>query len=273
MNIHKLKVLSQTNWIKTLYINFKLLPFSQARHLPILVYGKCDVEIGDRGQIQLKSRAMFGSIFIGNNDSYAWGKKKSQYNKTYFSINGNVVFNGTYHFIGNGCKVYVAENACLTMGNNVYFNCDNKIICSNSITIGENTRFSWECQVMDTNFHFIVDTEGKTKRRSGQIVIGKNCWIGNRVTIQKGCVLSDYSIVASNSLVNKDFSTIHNGTFAGTPAKFIKSGLNRLLNFALEYALDEYFDKNPDIDEVKVDKEESKKYWSTKNMTITPIEK
>ena len=90
---------------------------------------------------------------------------------------------------------------------------------------------AWECQVIDTSFHYIESTDNSfdVKPLTQPVIIGDRVWIGNRTTISKGSVIPDDNIVASNSLVNKDFSLI--GSFnmlAGIPAKVIKKGINRI---------------------------------------------
>ncbi len=107
----------------------------------------------------------------------------------------------------------------------------------NSIEIGEFVRIAHETQVFDTNFHFTENPEypGYVPI-SKPIKIGSYCWIGNRSTIQKGTVLRDYTIVASNSLVGKDYSTIPIYTIiGGMPAKVLKSNCRRVYNSKEEF--------------------------------------
>jgi len=112
--------------------------------------------------------------------------------------------------------------------------------------IGLNTRLSWECQVFDSNFHYLVDNNGYTTKCLGEVIIGENVWIGNKVTINKGTVLPNKTIVGSGSFVNKDFSQYGEGCIvAGMPAKFIKSGYRRLFNYDKQTEVDEFFKNNP----------------------------
>lgn len=72
-----------------------------------------------------------------------------------------------------------------------------------------------------------------------EVVIGDHVWIGNRTTISRGTVLPDDSIVASNSLVNKDYSS--EGSFcmfAGMPAKVVKRNIKRIWNEREESDID-----------------------------------
>lgn len=139
-----------------------------------------------------------------------------------------------------------------------------KIHCAYYITIGCYSRFSWETQIFDTNMHYLVDENGYVKNNKGDIVIGDYCWVGNRCTIQKGTRLPDYMVVASNSVVNKDFTTKEFGVIAGIPAQYIKGGYKRLLDFRIERMLDKYFYENPSVlktnisDLVSIEKNEYK---------------
>jgi acetyltransferase-like isoleucine patch superfamily enzyme len=53
------------------------------------------------------------------------------------------------------------------------------------------------------------------------IKIGKNCWIGSKVTILDGVTIGDGCIIAAGSVVNKSFP--QNTIIGGVPAKFLKS--------------------------------------------------
>jgi acetyltransferase-like isoleucine patch superfamily enzyme len=53
------------------------------------------------------------------------------------------------------------------------------------------------------------------------IKIGKNCWIGSKVTILDGVEIGDSCIVAAGAVVNKSFPS--NSVIGGVPAKILKS--------------------------------------------------
>ena len=107
----------------------------------------------------------------------------------------------------------------------------NKIITKKRIEIGAYTRISWETQIFDTNFHYTIREEDDyIAPRNAEVKIGDKCWVGNRCTISKGTKLPSHTIVASNSLVNKDFTQSEQQHFilAGSPAKIVKVGYRRL---------------------------------------------
>lgn len=270
MTFKQFKFYMQANWIKTLYFNFKLLPFREAVKCPILLFGKCDVTIGKNAVLTQDHPQPFASTFIGNSCSAVWGVNKRPM-ETYIDIHGHLYLNGNKQFIGNGCRIIIDETGTLKIGDHVVINDRTKICCQHDIYIGDFTDVSWECQIFDTNFHYMTDTSLRVGRKKGSIYIGKNSWIGNRCTIQKNTVLEEDSILASNSLINKDFTGIFQGTFAGIPAKHICSGKLRIRNVAMENAIERCFREHPDIDFVSVNIAESKKYNSSENVGVTPI--
>lgn len=58
----------------------------------------------------------------------------------------------------------------------------------------------------------------------GQVVIGKNVWIGDKVTILPGVSIGDGSVIAANSVVTKSIPPY--SIAAGIPAKIIKQNTN-----------------------------------------------
>lgn len=72
--------------------------------------------------------------------------------------------------------------------------------------------------------------KGKISFRHAPVVLEHNVWVANSVSIMKGAYLPAYTVVASNSLVNKNFSEIgEHCLIGGIPAKYITNGVERLL--------------------------------------------
>ena len=148
-------------------------------------------------------------------------------------------------YIWNGVKIVVAKKAVLELGDFSNIGSDSKIYCEDHIVIGEKVSVSWESQIFDTNFHYYVH-EGLIKRKNGPVVIGHHCWIGNRTTISKNSKLPPYSIVASNSLVNKDFSSNkEGGMYVGQPARLMQEDCIRI--FEDEGVVNDFFNDDVDI--------------------------
>lgn len=246
--MNAIRTLVSINLIKTILFNFKVFPLKTAIHFPIVFYGRCQVVTG--GKVELNVKPCFALLTIGRNQSLTFGERGSHTDVTYFRISGTLIINGYNNTFANGCKIYIKKSGCLCLQGNILIQNHSKVHCANSITIGEYSRISWESQIFDTNMHYLINPDGRISNNKGTVVIGNYCWIGNRCTIQKGTMLPDFSVVASNSLVNKDFTSQPHGVIAGTPARLISKGSKRLFDKKAERKLDSLFQQNPAMESV-----------------------
>lgn len=226
---------------KTVYLNFKTQRFSDAIKFPILVYGKLKI-LWCSGKIILEGPITKGRFKIGyNSDKFSAQKGGAMLNLT-----GKIISHGLF-----ACSVdcLIEVNGTLELEDCSYFGNMSKVRCHSYIKFGKGSRIATECQVFDTNFHYTRNIHtGEVHRKSGKIVIGDYCWIGNRSSLMKGTVLPDYSIVAGNSLCNRDYSVEAPVAplIGGIPAKIIGKGGNvRIFDIILEQEIDEYFSLNP----------------------------
>lgn len=235
-------MLNGINLWKTILINFKTQKWEDAIKFPILLYHKVKLTIN--GNIEIKGEKYLGKIRIGKNTD--------QFTNSYNSlliINGHTIFEGDF-MASNGVIIVVDQNALLEIGDAVSLGGGAKIRCCYHIKIGTGTGIVEECQVFDSNFHNMMDTI--TKRvypANEEIIIQDFCWIGNRTTISKGTKLPDFTIVASNSLVNKDF-TVSNDNYlviGGTPAKIISKNKTRIYDLIEEKRLFNMYLNEPNI--------------------------
>lgn len=211
-----------------------MLPFEQAVHLPFMFYGNV-IFRSLKGKVILETDDVrFGMIGVGSKLWYPGCKVPS-----IFTIDGTWVINDRLP-IGMGTYIFIAPGATLTFkGRGTFVGSNSKIICFESISIGGEVHITWECQIIDTSFHYIQEGTKSISKLTLPIKIGSYCWIGNRTTISKGTVLPDYSIVASNSLVNKNFSSCGNNCFyAGTPAKLKQTNVKRIYEINRQAELD-----------------------------------
>lgn len=77
----------------------------------------------------------------------------------------------------------------------------------NELIIGGNCLISWDCQFFDDDQHEIIYQGKKNVNKS--IINGDNVWIGCRVKIYKGAIISDNCVIASNSIVKYAFYVEH----------------------------------------------------------------
>ena len=173
---------SNISIFKTIRFNFIAFPFSQAIKFPFLI-GR-HVEIRGIGKILVKCPIEPCAFTIGVLFNSGWESKKES--RTVFYNEGVLELNG-YWSAYSGSKIYIKNNACLSfMGYNLIGN-KSKIICYNNIKFGSDTNLSWECEVMDSNFHNLKDlVSGKIQKREAPIEIGNGVFFFNNVRINKG---------------------------------------------------------------------------------------
>ena len=227
-----------TNVIKTVYVNFRLLPFRQAIKMPLFISGRFLLRESE-GKVVIKGDVNPGMIRIGRHDRYP----ETRVSRTIWVINGKIEFNGKFSFF-RGSYIMVARGAELVFGIGDYPSCgaNTRIMCFNRIEI-EDAHITWDCQIMDSSFHYIESVDdGTVHPLTRPVHIGKHVWIGNRTTITAGTIIPEETIVASHSLVNKDFSEAgSNCLIGGIPAKVLKRGVRRIYDWDSQKLLDQKF--------------------------------
>ena len=227
------------NILQTLRINFQMLPWRQALRLPIFVHGRFKLR-GTRGRIVLPDKVSTGMIIIGKRD-YSVATAIPQ---SIWTINGTLTFAGRMKF-AHGSYLLVADGAELSFGTGgTYCGTNFKVMCFEKITIGHNVRMAWDVQIMDSSFHYIqlVEKDNAIPPLTKPVLLAGNIWIGNRTTIAKGAQVPQEVVIASNSLVNKDFSSIKPySLLAGAPATLKATGIRRIWDEEQQRALDQQY--------------------------------
>lgn len=201
---------------RSLYFNLKYLPLKDAVKLPFLISSRVFLlETG--GEVHIKGPIKRGMIKIGFGNIGIFDMKRS---RSVWHVSGKVIFEGKAH-IGHGTKISVNKDALLEIGRNFRVTAESEIIVQKHVKVGENVLMSWDCLIMDTDFHNIYDSAGKVINSPKPIIIGDKVWIGCRNVILKGSKISSNSILGANSLVKSDISN-QSGIFAGNPVKFVK---------------------------------------------------
>lgn len=225
--------------VKTIYINFRLLPFTQAIKLPILIYGKTKI-FSLRGRCIIHAPIKFGMIQFGARNKVI----SISCDKTYIRIDGKVHFYGKA-YIQTGSEFNVLSGE-LHIGHKVKLAEQVQLVCCSSIKIGNNTQISTRTVLMDNNFHFILNrTKRLVRPCKGKIVIGNNCWIGRNSFVYKNTNIPDNVIVAANSVLKGDYSnTCRYSILSGNPAIEVAKNQRRVFNLNSQILLHHYFRDN-----------------------------
>lgn len=169
-----------------------------------------------------KSVKLFNSrnMIFGNNINIGDYVKLSALGKDKLEIGNNVnigsfsqiiistSFNNLGEFIKIGENVGMGEFSYIGGGGGTSIG-DDTIIGQYFSTHPENHNFS--------NNDLLIREQGVSRKGIG---IGKNCWIGAKVTILDGVVIGNGCVVAAGSVVTKSFDD--NLIIGGIPAKVIK---------------------------------------------------
>lgn len=157
-------------------------------------------------------------------------KRKVDSCKGRLSAHGKTVVikqNGEIHF-GKHIQLYPnvklsvcgteKKKAILCIGNNVAIGDRTEIHAGNLVEIGDNTLISWDCCIIDRDYHKLNNEENLVP-----IKIGQNVWIGCRALILKGVTIGDGAVIAAGAVVTKDVPP--RTMVAGNPAKIIKENV------------------------------------------------
>lgn len=223
LQYEKLKFFFSINWIKTLYFNFKMLPYETAKKLPFYFYGSVKFT-SLKGSVQIEAPIKRGMIGFGQ--AYEMTTRSSKMAE--IVLKGQIIFRG-YGQFGKDCFLMVGNNAILDFGNMAGMASRGKLICTDEITLKTYARIGSECQVVDTDFHQMINTEtGERYEVTKPITIGAYNYVGRWTSLLKGAVTPDYCTIASNTLCNKDYSHLgSNILIGGIPAKLLKTNISR----------------------------------------------
>lgn len=163
-----------------------------------------------------------------NTSKISYGKFMKLGNHVYISALGKkgIQF-GNNVGIGDFSRVIVSTSlndigSHITIGNNVgigefaYLGGAGGLEIGDGCIVGQYLSCHPENHIYD-DIQTEIRLQGVTRKG---IKIGKNCWIGSKVTILDGVEIGDGSIIAAGAVVTKSFP--ENSIIGGVPAKLIK---------------------------------------------------
>lgn len=199
---------------KTIIFNIKYFGLKGLR-LPILVSKNVKIKrLSGKVILNSANRILLGFGTTPNIDCYS--------QKSIWHNEGTVVFEGG-GCIEKGSKIVVGKDGIFTFGKQSRITGNSTIICHKNISIGDRTWISWDCLIMDTDHHKII-TNNERINYDESITIGDNVWICAKNTILKGTLISNNSILGSNSKISSKIEN-ENVLIAGNPAKVVKKNI------------------------------------------------
>lgn len=234
------------NWFNpliTLYLNLRSFPFKQAWRIPVFVYGWPKL-FSLQGSMICVGKCKTGMIRLNQTNPTMPNNPGAS---TAIFNRGKIIFHGKA-VIYTANKISVWSNGMLELGEDVRIMCMCNVTAFSYIKIGNHTRMAHRSQILDANYHYIANfAKHCIPNHKGRIEIGAYCWICHSTTVAQGARIPDKTIVASNSLVNKDMLFIPPmSIIGGVPAKLITSGVRRVESIALEHKIRDYFSQYPD---------------------------
>ena len=158
----------------------------------------------------------------GDFSNMAWGGRLT--NPQYVSVGSYNVFLRNMAITVTPC--IPGHRPAVVIGNNCHFGIRNHITCINNITIGDNLLTGAYVLISD-NSHGAVEKNmldtapfDRPLVSKGEIRIGNNVWLGDKVSILSNVHIGNNVIIGANSVVTKDIPD--NCVAAGIPAKIIK---------------------------------------------------
>ncbi len=110
----------------------------------------------------------------------------------------------------------INSKALLKIGRSSSIGDRTEIHARERVVIGEKCMISWDCVIMDSDYHAVDGVVEKTR----PIIIEDNVWIGCRAIILKGVHIGKNAIIGAGAVVTKDVPEY--AIVGGNPAKVIR---------------------------------------------------
>lgn len=133
--------------------------------------------------------------------------------------NSKLVSKGEFS-IGYGADIRLFDEATIILGKDSYINNYCLIRCADKIEIGDNCSISYNCTMLDSDFHRVEYNDNKSNEDKKPITIGNHVLIGANVTILKGVTIGNNVVIGAGSVVNRNIPD--NSLAVGNPAKVKK---------------------------------------------------
>lgn len=121
--------------------------------------------------------------------------------------------------LGEDVRIHVGPGAVLELGPGARIGDRTVVNVRARITIGADSEVSWQCQLLDTDFHQLVRPDGSTGPVVSPVLIGQHVLIGTGVIVVKGVTVGDGAVIGAGSVLTTDVEP--DTVVAGNPARVV----------------------------------------------------
>lgn len=198
-----INLLKKINIRYFVYLNYFCKSIIRTDNYKIIPYKNSIIDLAPNSKIYLCG----GDIELGCDlmrKSKAETRVRLQKNAIWNSVGGSK--------ISYGSTIELQEDAIL---DTEYFtmNSNSTIVAAKRITFGKDVMISRNVLIYDSDFHSILDIDGNCKNKSRPVVIGSHVWLSANVTVLKGTIIGEGSIIGLNSVVS---NTVQENTIVQT---------------------------------------------------------
>lgn len=206
------------NQLRSIYFNFRYLPFKQAVYLPIWITTNFKIGQLKRGQIIL-DQAYRKSVFFGDCGSSGFPEHSGG---LWMKDGAKLILHG-FTVLAQGTSIRCDQGATIELGKQFYSNKNCFIRSSGIVKFGNNCSLGWNVQLNTDDGH-IIWHDGLKRERKGDINIGNHVWLTSNSVICKGVSIADGCIVAQGAVVTKKIEK-KDSLIGGIPAKIVKHNI------------------------------------------------
>lgn len=167
------------------------------------------------GKISANSRQAGKNITLGRDVVLAGLKYMSVGERT--SIGEHSVI--TAYKVSDYEPKFIIGNNC-SIGSYNHITCINEVLIDNGLLTGRWVTITDNSHGKNTLEEISVEPWKRQLYSKGGVIIGKNVWLGDKVTVLPGVTIGDGVIVGANSVVTKDIPSYC--VACGNPAKVVK---------------------------------------------------
>lgn len=188
--ISKFFKLSITKFIFYNYLCSKVERHDGAKLLPV------------RGsRIELKKGS---KLILRGNLNLNIGKVKGSREEAYLQLHENSTLEITGHVeLAYGAMIQAHPGATIKIGQS-YINTRATIIADRDIQIGNDVLISRDTVIFDSDFHPVINEEGRRTNEPSPVVIEDHVWIGVRAIVLRGVHIHTGAVIGAGALVTAD---------------------------------------------------------------------